>query len=58
MEDSRQLFLFGRPRFDENGRSYELAYRKGQALFAYIGVTGQRHSRAASIIALLQPQPH
>ena len=54
MKDLRQLVLFGRPRFYEDGHACELTYRKGLALFAYLGVTGQRHSREA-LATLLWP---
>ena len=52
---SRHLFLFGRPRFVENGQTYTLTYRKGQALFAYLAVRGGSHSREV-LSTLLWPE--
>jgi DNA-binding SARP family transcriptional activator/pimeloyl-ACP methyl ester carboxylesterase len=49
-----RLLLFGPPRIELGGRGADLALRKGQALLAYLAVTGRAHSRDA-LATLLWP---
>ena len=42
---SLRVYLFGVPRFERNGEAIHIPRHKGIALLAYLGLTGQAHSR-------------
>jgi DNA-binding SARP family transcriptional activator/predicted ATPase len=50
-----RLFLFGPPRIEQSGASLPLGVRKAIALFVYLAVTRQGHSRDA-LAALFWPE--
>ena len=49
------LYLFGPPRVELDGEPVHIPRRKALALLAYLGTTGQVHSRD-SLAALLWPE--
>ncbi|MFZ0544970.1 MAG: BTAD domain-containing putative transcriptional regulator [Candidatus Promineifilaceae bacterium] len=49
------LFLFGHPRIERDGRLIEITLRKGQALLAYLAVEGKSHNRY-SLAAMFWPE--
>jgi len=49
------LYVFGPPRLELDGAPVHISYRKALALFAYLAVTGQSHSREW-LAALLWPE--
>jgi len=49
------ITLLGPPRLELDGAPVHISYRKAIALFAYLAVTGQPHTRE-SLAALLWPE--
>ena len=50
-----QIFLFGAPRFERNGKPISIQRRKVMALLSYLAATGQAHSRD-SLATLFWPE--
>ncbi len=50
-----KLYLFGLPRFEQDGKELPFLRRKSMALLAYLAATGQPHSRDV-LAALFWPE--